>query len=165
MSKLTYTVSPDGTAILCHFCGNASHNQRDIAERYCAHCKLFHGDQSALQELLHAQRTRADEALGRATILAAQLAGWEAQCAAQVAVLQDLQSYLHGAPYSVDTLKRRIEVVTETNAGQLVLKRLQVAHAVAEAVRALIQGHGTIAAVRAAADAYELALIAEGKVQ
>jgi hypothetical protein len=94
--------------------------------------------------VLTAQRGRADEAEARAAILAAQLGGWEAQCAAQLAVLHDLLSYLSGARYNVDTFKRRIEDVTETDAGATLLaahqqQREQLNEAVAQDVHQAIE--------------------------
>jgi hypothetical protein len=72
-------------------------------------------------------RRRAVEAETRSAIFQARLAGWEAACAAQVAVLGDVLSYLHGARYDVERLKERIEEATETNAGELLLKQLDAA--------------------------------------
>jgi hypothetical protein len=77
-----------------------------------------------LLQSMAAERKRAEQAEFKATILQAQLGGWEAACAAQVAVLGDVLSYLHGARYNVETLKERIEEATETNAGELLLRKL-----------------------------------------
>lgn len=40
----TFTIAPDGKIITCHLCGLTSHNTRDVQEKYCGHCKVFHLD-------------------------------------------------------------------------------------------------------------------------
>jgi len=38
----TYTVADDGESILCHICGSTSFHPRDVAEKYCGQCHVFH---------------------------------------------------------------------------------------------------------------------------
>lgn len=57
----------------------------------------------------------------------------EASAAAQVALLQDIQSYLHGARYNGETLKQRIALAIEGGAGAALLAELENARAVAAA--------------------------------
>lgn len=73
-----------------------------------------------------------DQALGRASILAAQLAGWEAQCAAQVQAAQLLIDHIevnHPACLTEDPeLPGRLERLKEaisTDAGRFVLAKLR----------------------------------------
>lgn len=40
----TYTLLSDGKAIHCSRCGRISHNPKDVAERYCGHCHVFHDE-------------------------------------------------------------------------------------------------------------------------
>jgi hypothetical protein len=54
IETVSYAVSFDGKAIFCRMCGNASHNQNDIENRYCGHCHLFH-DNRKLEEFLAKQ--------------------------------------------------------------------------------------------------------------
>jgi len=42
MSEPTYTISADGSAILCRVCRTTSYNPSDVRERYCGKCKMFH---------------------------------------------------------------------------------------------------------------------------
>lgn len=37
-----YSLSPDGSAILCGRCRKISHNPQDVALRFCGFCKSFH---------------------------------------------------------------------------------------------------------------------------
>lgn len=39
-----YELIEDGAGIVCHECGNISHEPNDIAERYCGSCNTFLGD-------------------------------------------------------------------------------------------------------------------------
>jgi hypothetical protein len=44
----TYRIHQSETpAIQCLYCGAISHHPRDIAERYCSRCKIFHEDAHA----------------------------------------------------------------------------------------------------------------------
>jgi len=36
-----YTVSGDGKRLTCHLCGFTSLSPRDIAARWCGHCRVF----------------------------------------------------------------------------------------------------------------------------
>ncbi len=38
----TYTISADGHAITCGVCGLTSYHPRDVSERFCGHCHVFH---------------------------------------------------------------------------------------------------------------------------
>lgn len=38
-----YRINEDGS-ITCHRCGMTSHNENDVANRYCGYCRVFHGD-------------------------------------------------------------------------------------------------------------------------
>ena len=38
-------------AIKCQTCQMVSYHFKDISERYCGHCKVFHEDQSASQQV------------------------------------------------------------------------------------------------------------------
>lgn len=42
-----YQISRDGSEITCLLCGRTSHNPNDVAQRYCGHCHIFHGEQRA----------------------------------------------------------------------------------------------------------------------
>jgi hypothetical protein len=88
----------------------------------------------------------------RATILQAQLGGWEAACALQVSVLQDVPKYVSVVPYD---LERRIEEATETNAGQLLLSRLALAQTLAIAARRWLAQSGIDSDDRALLEAVE----------
>ena len=39
--KYSLTDAPKGSAILCHLCGNTSHNKNDIENLYCGYCHQF----------------------------------------------------------------------------------------------------------------------------
>ena len=181
MSEPTYTIAADGGSITCHRCGLTSYHPMDVAHRYCGACHRFHTDAEVvaidldtlrarmqgdkitendidlLFALLTVERKRGDTAEFKAMILQAQLGGWAAACAAQVAVLQDVQSYLHGASSDVDTLKRRIEEATETNAGELLLTRLQQAEAVIGTLREWMLGEVSGSALNVALAQYDAA--------
>jgi hypothetical protein len=45
---MNYTISTDGGSITCHQCGLMSHNQKDVINRYCGHCHIFHDDMADL---------------------------------------------------------------------------------------------------------------------
>ena len=85
-------------------------------------------------EQWHATNRDAAQALAqaeaKASILQAQLGGWEAQCAAQLLVLQDVADFLgrpdeHPADDSgMRELAERVRTVSGTDAGRLVLVEL-----------------------------------------
>lgn len=41
-AQVTYTLVADDHAIRCLLCGRISTNQRDVEERYCESCHVFH---------------------------------------------------------------------------------------------------------------------------
>jgi hypothetical protein len=43
-STANYTISPKGKTITCHKCGLTSSNLKDVANRYCGGCHIFHED-------------------------------------------------------------------------------------------------------------------------
>lgn len=40
----TYTIAADGKSITCKRCKRTSYHPRDIEERYCGSCHVFHED-------------------------------------------------------------------------------------------------------------------------
>ena len=44
ISEERYRISGDGRSITCCRCGMTSHNPSDVSQRYCGHCKIFHGE-------------------------------------------------------------------------------------------------------------------------
>ena len=40
----TYDIVHDGRAIRCRMCGHVSYHPRDVDERYCVKCGVFHVD-------------------------------------------------------------------------------------------------------------------------
>jgi hypothetical protein len=51
MAESGYTISDDRQSITCMRCGMTSHNPNDIAQYYCAACKIFHEQSSAPEQL------------------------------------------------------------------------------------------------------------------
>lgn len=41
---LTFTIGDNGTSITCKRCERTSHNEGDVEQHYCSHCKMFHDD-------------------------------------------------------------------------------------------------------------------------
>jgi hypothetical protein len=46
-----YSIAPDGKSITCQRCGMTSHHPKDVAEKYCGHCHVFHDDQIYLLDI------------------------------------------------------------------------------------------------------------------
>jgi hypothetical protein len=44
----SYIIAADGNSITCVRCGLTSYNANDVAQRYCAKCKLFHKEKGIL---------------------------------------------------------------------------------------------------------------------
>ena len=42
--RYTIVDRPNGTAITCHRCGLTSFSAKDVQERFCGHCRVFHDD-------------------------------------------------------------------------------------------------------------------------
>jgi ribosomal protein L37E len=42
----TYSIAADGLSITCHLCGRKSSYSRDVQERFCGCCGIFHGEDS-----------------------------------------------------------------------------------------------------------------------
>lgn len=40
----TYVISEGGKSITCKRCKRTSYNLNDVAEKYCGHCHIHHGD-------------------------------------------------------------------------------------------------------------------------
>jgi hypothetical protein len=56
----SYTVGTDGGEhfIACGVCGSKSYRERDVAERYCGSCRIFHDDVDEARDLEILLRTR-----------------------------------------------------------------------------------------------------------
>ena len=52
VSEDRYSVAPDGLSITCHVCGRTSHHPKDVMERYCGYCHVFHSDPVMAQKWL-----------------------------------------------------------------------------------------------------------------
>jgi hypothetical protein len=136
----TYIISPAGDAITCRCCGRTSYNPNDVAELFCSHCKIHHVDYDSMQHILTLVRERAeraeaaaaalqralDQQTARADILAAQVAGWAAQCAAQVDAIRQA---LDGCPFCqagtcTAPAHGWLRRVVETDAGAVLLSEL-----------------------------------------
>lgn len=46
----TYSIAADGASITCLLCGKTSHHPGDVANRYCAACRVFHDTAAAAAE-------------------------------------------------------------------------------------------------------------------
>lgn len=80
-----------------------------------------------LDRMLEHERERAGQAEAKASILAAQLGGWEAQCAAQVILIREMLA--HAERHIPHNMRARAETVIETDAGRVLLERLQAMQA------------------------------------
>jgi hypothetical protein len=109
-------------------------------------------DVTALQAHIATLEREIDQATFRAHILQAQLGGWEAACAAQV---QSAQIYLDALSDTAHTgpqiaARARLANAIDSNAGELLLKRLQQTEAGRDeayaALHALEQRYGDVAA-------------------
>ncbi len=127
----------------CRKCGGALVRQDTTLGNLASQMTALGAENEALRD--RAERAEAeavslqralDQQTARAEILAAQVAGWAAQCAAQVDVLQDVQSFLHGARYDAETLKQRVAVAVETDAGAVLLAELDRLRGVLRNIRA-----------------------------
>ena len=103
------------------------------------------------------EQIRTEQARG--LIIEAQLGAWEAQCAAQVTTAQAYLDVLGQTMHSDGALAARagLERAIGSNAGHLLLRRLQRAEALAQAV-AQLRTQIQPAAVDAAAQAVDVAL-------
>jgi hypothetical protein len=90
----------------------------------------------ALRESIATLESQLQQAEGRAIILQAQLGGWEAACAAQVLAARAYLDSLAGTNHNDAQLLARgqLELAIDSNAGQLLLTRLQPADELADAV-------------------------------
>jgi hypothetical protein len=183
-----YTISPDGGSITCHRCGLTSYHPMDVAHRYCGGCHRFHTDAAAvavdldalrarmqrdgiteddldlLFALLTVQQQRGDTAEFKATILQAQIGGWEAACAAQVAAIRRaLPSLIAWHDSTMDAIVEDLEIAIDTNVGETLLRQLTRAEAVATSAAIALYEIDSIGALQphtrsllaAAVDAYE----------
>jgi hypothetical protein len=54
----TYQYLEGGAAIQCLLCNQISYHPRDVAERYCGRCHVFHDDLAARRALREAEVLR-----------------------------------------------------------------------------------------------------------
>lgn len=98
-----------------------------------------------LREDIAAIERQRDEAQARASILAAQLAGWEAQCAAQVEAARHLLDRIEPINLDADPeLRRLVEVLAQTidtDAGKLLLGKFEELAALVCGVRHYVRSH------------------------
>lgn len=38
----SYSIAPDGGSITCHVCGKTSYHPKDVENKYCGKCHVFH---------------------------------------------------------------------------------------------------------------------------
>lgn len=64
----SFTVADDGKSITCLFCNRTSCNAKDVAERFCGNCNVFHDDiwmaSEFLEEIREVFRRIANEEQG-----------------------------------------------------------------------------------------------------
>ena len=47
----SFSISAGGDSITCYLCGWTSHDQRDVKEKYCPRCLIFHEDRAFMERL------------------------------------------------------------------------------------------------------------------
>lgn len=55
-SSRYYTVAADNSSILCHLCGYQSTDCRDVRDKYCRRCRVFHEDRLLMLRLSEGHR-------------------------------------------------------------------------------------------------------------
>ncbi len=53
-----YSIAEDGASITCCICGFASVDPRDVREKYCPVCRVFHEDRMLMARLAEGYETR-----------------------------------------------------------------------------------------------------------
>lgn len=103
---------------------------------------------------------RLQQAEFKATILQAQLGGWEAACAAQVRAAQALLDYYQNGLLpdpALDPLLDALHRAIDTNAGELLLKRLETTEIVIGTLREWMDSEVSSSALRIALAQYDAA--------
>jgi hypothetical protein len=130
VSEPTYTITDDGTGIMCHFCGRTSSHPSDVAALYCANCKIFHIDQTLFQDVLASWRRRCERA--------------EADTASLLRALRPLERAVNEALSGIrkpdvpewNRLLSTAQAALEAGGGDALLAELEAARSVVEAARA-----------------------------